>query len=341
MASNEMTAVNNQNMQYNGNNSLPLSSLLAQLKAQSNQNSNPAIQALLVQAQQAQQAAAEQQKQAQQAQQAQQQKASAMATLETYRQNGQFIDLTVTIEQEPFKCHKIVLMRNSEFFKQHFEAKGPSEASAAAAVITLPDHIGKDNFKILLEHFYTNNLERQLNVLNVKNVMVAAAQLKVPEAVSICARYYQENLALINSLNLQASTPPPAPKPVVAAAAASNNGNLTGILTTILAMKEQQSRTDSSCRSSLPKTESLNISDSGKLPIFVRFVLPRRGLPPAGLQSSRDSIIAEKFSQARNAAPQVQRIAKRETKTMLSPFWYSLGEFSEQLSVIFCKNSCR
>ena len=202
----------------------------------------------------------------------------AIQTFNQFRKTNQFIDLNVTVEDEVFKCHKIIVVRNSEFFKNLLNdqpnetgttGQKSSDSEPNTVNIRLIDYfnIKKDTFKILLDYFYEGkeSLLINLTILNVSDVMMAAINLKSAEAITLSSRFFQDNQVLIQQVSKLTAQRNDQTQTQQSAQNSNMQNNLTNLLTSILALKQNQTNGTSSSRGSPPKTESLNISDSGKL----------------------------------------------------------------------------
>ena len=104
-----------------------------------------------------------------------------------FREQGEFIDVGLKVEEEIFSVHPIVLAASSDYFHAMF-AHGMKELNQE--VIELKDeNISAAALKIVLDSIYSGNL--QVNDENVFEVLVAANHLQVTSAVQQCCDYLQ------------------------------------------------------------------------------------------------------------------------------------------------------
>ena len=104
-----------------------------------------------------------------------------------FREQGEFIDVRLQVNEEVFSAHRIVLAASSDYFHAMF-AHRMKESNQE--VIELKDEsISIAALKIVLDSFYTGDL--QVNDENVFEVLVAADHLQVTAVVQQCCEYLQ------------------------------------------------------------------------------------------------------------------------------------------------------
>ena len=104
-----------------------------------------------------------------------------------FREQGEFIDVSLKVAEEVFSAHRLVLAASSDYFHAMF-AHGTRESNQE--VIELKDEgISAAALKIVLDSIYSGDL--QVNDENVFQVLVAADHLQVTSVVQKCCDYLQ------------------------------------------------------------------------------------------------------------------------------------------------------
>ena len=104
-----------------------------------------------------------------------------------FREQGEFIDVRLQVNEEVFSAHRIVLAASSDYFHAMF-SHGMKESNQE--VIELKDEsISAAALKIVLDSIYSGDL--QVNDENIFEVLVAADHLQVTSAVQQCCDYLQ------------------------------------------------------------------------------------------------------------------------------------------------------
>ena len=107
-----------------------------------------------------------------------------------FREQSEFIDVSLKVGEEIFLAHRIVLAASSDYFHAMF-ARGMKESNQD--VIELKDEgISAASLKIVLDSIYSGDL--QVNDENVFEVLVAADHLQVTSVVQQCCGYLQTQL---------------------------------------------------------------------------------------------------------------------------------------------------
>ncbi|KAK3797784.1 hypothetical protein RRG08_052386 [Elysia crispata] len=110
------------------------------------------------------------------------------------REDQQFSDFSVTVDEVEFKCHRLVLSTRSGFF-QSLLTSGMIETTEGKATL---QSISSDVFAIVLKWMYEG--EANLSEENVIDVLFAADQLDVQSLVSQCQYLLMQNLSLENCI---------------------------------------------------------------------------------------------------------------------------------------------
>ena len=112
-----------------------------------------------------------------------------------FREQGEFIDVSLKVGKEVFSAHRIVLAAISDYFHAMF-AHGMKESNQE--VIELKDEsISAAALKIVLDSIYGGDL--QVNDENVFEVLVAADHLQVTTVVQQCCDYLQTHFVQLRS----------------------------------------------------------------------------------------------------------------------------------------------
>ena len=102
-----------------------------------------------------------------------------------FRQEGEFIDVRLKVDEDVFPAHRIVLAANSDYFHAMF-AHGMKESNQE--VIELKDEsISADALKIVMDSIYSGDLH--VNDENVFEVLLAADHLQVTSVVQQCCDF--------------------------------------------------------------------------------------------------------------------------------------------------------
>ena len=112
-----------------------------------------------------------------------------------FREQGEFIDVSLKVGKEVFSAHRIVLAAISNYSHAMF-AHGMKESNQE--VIELKDEsISAAVLKIVLDSIYGGDL--QVNDGNVFEVLVAADHLQVTTVVQQCCDYLQTHFVQLRS----------------------------------------------------------------------------------------------------------------------------------------------
>ena len=104
-----------------------------------------------------------------------------------FREQGEFIDVRLKVEEDEFATHRIVLAANSDYFHAMF-AHGMKESNQE--VMELKDeNISVSAFKKVMDSMYSGEIE--VNDENVFEVLLAADHLQVTSVVQQCCKYLE------------------------------------------------------------------------------------------------------------------------------------------------------
>jgi len=107
-----------------------------------------------------------------------------------FREQGEFIDVRLKVDEDIFPAHRIVLAANSDYFHAMF-AHGMKESNQE--VIELKDeNISAEALKIVMDSIYSGDI--CVNDENVFEVLLAADHLQVESVVKQCCDYLQTEI---------------------------------------------------------------------------------------------------------------------------------------------------
>ena len=108
-----------------------------------------------------------------------------MFKLSQFRENGEFIDVRLRVDESIFPAHRNVLAANSDYFHAMF-TNGMKESNQE--VIELKDeNISALGFKVVMDSIYSGEL--LINKKNVFEVLTTANQLQMPTVVRQCCDF--------------------------------------------------------------------------------------------------------------------------------------------------------
>ncbi|XP_076802843.1 kelch-like protein 6 [Clavelina lepadiformis] len=107
--------------------------------------------------------------------------------------DGQFADVTIEVEGQRIRCHRIILAASSKYFKAMFcNAYRERDQST----VTLQG-VSADVMKVLIRYAYTSYLE--VNRETVQSVLEAASLLQFTRIMEACSNYFVGQLAIENA----------------------------------------------------------------------------------------------------------------------------------------------
>ena len=118
--------------------------------------------------------------------------------LNQFREEGTFCDVTIIVENEHFKAHKVVLSASSAYFKSMF-ALGFQESKSSDVTI---QEGSADSFKQLLKFAYTGSFG--LSHSNVIGILRMANFMGFSHAIKCCATYLRERVTILSLDNFYA-----------------------------------------------------------------------------------------------------------------------------------------
>ena len=108
--------------------------------------------------------------------------------LSQFRENGEFIDVRLRVDESIFPAHRNVLAANSDYFHAMF-TNGMKESNQE--VIELKDeNISALGFKVVMDSIYSGEL--LINKKNVFEVLTTANQLQMPTIVRQCCDFFDK-----------------------------------------------------------------------------------------------------------------------------------------------------
>lgn len=121
---------------------------------------------------------------------------SFLQNLNDYRENGRYCDLTFSVGDKQFPCHRIILASSSPYF-QALLTDGFRENNLD--LIELHD-IESRIFSTLLLYIYSGTIEIDNN--NVQDILVASDMFQLGEVVEFCCRYLSISLNETNVIDI-------------------------------------------------------------------------------------------------------------------------------------------
>ena len=125
---------------------------------------------------------------------------SIMNGMDALWQQGTLCDANISSNGKVFLAHKILLAACSDYFHEIFiEGRSPSGTQIDGNNILLND-ISPSTIEILLGGLYTGNIT--INEANVRELLAAAASLKIYAIEEACADFLRTRLNLSNCLRM-------------------------------------------------------------------------------------------------------------------------------------------
>ena len=114
-----------------------------------------------------------------------------------FRREGEFIDISLKVNDTLFPAHRIVLATYSEYFHSIFtDGKEVNQE-----VIELKDKsISPEILKIVMDSIYTGDLH--VNQKSVFEVLLAASQLQIASVVQLCCDFVKKEF-IENGIDLK------------------------------------------------------------------------------------------------------------------------------------------
>lgn len=104
--------------------------------------------------------------------------------------DDEYSDVTIVVDDEPIRAHRIVLARRCKFFHVMFTS-GMRESKEP--MIRLPG-ISKSVFMLLLQYIYTD--EVNLELANVVELYQAGDRFQLPKLQGVCAEVAEEQMTV-------------------------------------------------------------------------------------------------------------------------------------------------
>ena len=114
-----------------------------------------------------------------------------------FRREGEFIDISLKVDDTLFPAHRVVLASYSEYFHSIFtDGKEVNQE-----VIELKDKsISPEIFKIVMDSIYTGDL--RVNHKSVFEVLFTASQLQIASVVQLCCDFVKKEF-IENGIDLK------------------------------------------------------------------------------------------------------------------------------------------
>ena len=122
---------------------------------------------------------------------------TCLATITTLRRTEKLCDVTIQVEDEQFKAHKIILAGSSPYFQAMF-AGGLEESKQSTVVIhDIPPTI----MAVLLDYCYTSSIE--ITPENAQELLPAAGILQLQWVREKCSEFIEHQLDSSNCLGIR------------------------------------------------------------------------------------------------------------------------------------------
>ncbi|KAJ8918607.1 hypothetical protein NQ315_013113 [Exocentrus adspersus] len=122
--------------------------------------------------------------------------ANLLEGLNSLRQKGALLDITLVIEGTVFRAHKAVLAACSDYFRAMFT---DNMLESRQNEICL-NGLTATGFHQLLEYAYTSRLA--LNIANVQDVLEAASHVQMVDVIQACSGYLQAQIDIDNCVDI-------------------------------------------------------------------------------------------------------------------------------------------
>ncbi|KAK9890689.1 hypothetical protein WA026_012041 [Henosepilachna vigintioctopunctata] len=116
--------------------------------------------------------------------------------LNKLRERGELIDITLMVQGQPFKAHKVVLSSCSDYFRAMFTDNMLESHSNEIRL----NGISAQGFLLVLEYAYTCKIT--LNLANVQNVLEAASHVQMLTLIETCSNYLETQIDLDNCADI-------------------------------------------------------------------------------------------------------------------------------------------
>ena len=101
---------------------------------------------------------------------------------------SQFCDVKIHVGQRTFKCHKLILALQSNFFKERF-LRGPQQSTIFHFTLR---HVVPEDFQNVLRYLYTGEVEFDSNTVG-RNLRLAKL-VQLDDVVNMCVRFMVDTL---------------------------------------------------------------------------------------------------------------------------------------------------
>lgn len=108
--------------------------------------------------------------------------------------NEELCDVTLHVQNEEFKAHKVILAARSPVFAAMFKHETSEKQTG---VVNIPD-CDPDSFRVFLEFLYSGKFERELHFRCFVHLYKIADKYSVEELSEFCIENMQQNLKVEN-----------------------------------------------------------------------------------------------------------------------------------------------
>nr|CAH7725527.1 unnamed protein product [Callosobruchus chinensis]CAH7747782.1 unnamed protein product [Callosobruchus chinensis] len=121
---------------------------------------------------------------------------SLLGGLNSLREKGELLDITLVVEGRVFRAHKAVLAACSDYFRAMFT---DSMLEARQNEICL-NGITATGFQQILEYAYTSRIK--MNLANVQDVLDTASHVQMVDIIQACTGYLQSQIDIDNCVDI-------------------------------------------------------------------------------------------------------------------------------------------
>lgn len=111
-----------------------------------------------------------------------------LLSFHTFWKRGRYSDVTITVGNQSFPCHKVILAASVPYFERMFESGMRESRSNVITLKTEP--LQPDTFKSILEYVYSHSIS--VNEDSVQDILEASQYLQMNVLVEMCCRFMKE-----------------------------------------------------------------------------------------------------------------------------------------------------
>ena len=123
-------------------------------------------------------------------------KASSLRGFQSLRESEQLVDVTLSVDDRLFSCHRALLASASEYFRCLFTT---SLAEQNQSMITISG-VDATSMKLVLDYIYTGSVE--LNSDTVQNLLSSANLFQLRGLRDGCADYMEQKIEIDNCIGI-------------------------------------------------------------------------------------------------------------------------------------------